>query len=181
MEFMPTDHYNAGQVIFEEGYPADGVYFICSGKVDISNRRGDKRTHLATLGEGSIFGEMAFIDERPRTATVTAIEDTWCYRHNKDSFLAKIKGLDPAVSRIFHDLVEVVGAKNKAQVLIDHGKIHSLYDAGNSGIYIDETAITPSRPKSELLADKNLQAKISELDLFMRTLFSSLVDIAYSA
>lgn len=177
---MPTDHYKTGQIIFEEGYPADGVYFICSGKVKITKNRNNKETELATLGEGSIFGEMAFIDERPRSATVIAIEDTWCYKHNKDVFLRKIKDLDPALSKTFHDLVDIIREKSKAKVLIDHGSIHPLSDADYNGkMSINLTEIRPNIPKPDLLSDKNIYTKITELDLFMRTLFSSLVDIAY--
>lgn len=177
---MPTDHYKIGETIFEEGYPADGVYLICSGKVQINKSRAGKDIILATLGEGKIFGEMAFIDSRPRSATVIAVEDTWCYKHNKDVFLEKIKNLDPIVARVFQDLVGVVREKSKAQVLIDHSKIHPLSDADiKDHLNIDVTTTTPSRSKADLLSDKKIQEKISEMDLFMRTLFDSLVEIAY--
>ncbi len=177
---MPTDHYKAGQIIFEEGYPADGVYLICSGKVKIVKNRNDKEIEHAVLGEDTIFGEMAFIDERPRSATVIAIADTWCYKHNKDVFHAKIKPLDPALAKIFQDLVGVIREKSKAKVVIDHGSIHPIHDFDmNGNMNIDLSTIQPSRPKSDILSDKKIQAKVAELDLFMRTLFTSLVDIAY--
>lgn len=180
MSFMPTDHYSSGQVVFEEGYPADGVYLICSGKVKVVKYRAGKEILLATLGEGSIFGEMAFIDSRPRSATVIAIEDTWCYKHNKDVFLDKIKNLDPKIKMIFQNLVDVVKEKSKAQVLIDHGSIHTLDDIEiKDNPNIDATVLTPSRTRSELMSDKSIQKKVAELDLFMRTLFESLVEIAY--
>jgi CRP-like cAMP-binding protein len=180
MSFMPTDHYKVNEVIFEEGFPADGVYLICSGKVKIIKKRNDREIELARLGEGAIFGEMAFIDERPRSATVVAIEDTWCYKHNKDVFLGKIKALDPVLSKLFHDLVEVVREKSKAKVIIDHGSIHPSYDSDmDIGAAVNLANIRPSRSRENLMADKKIMGKVAELDLFMRNIFTSLVDISY--
>jgi CRP-like cAMP-binding protein len=180
MSFMPTDHYKAGDVIFEEGYAADGVYLICSGQVKVIKKRAGQEIILANLGEEKIFGEMAFIDERPRSATVIATEDTWCYKHNKDVFFAKIKALDPSVSAIFHELVDVIKEKSNAQVLIDHGNIRPITDFGlGSNINLGHSSVLPSRSKIDLLADKKLHKKVDDMDLFMRTLFASLVEIAY--
>lgn len=181
MDFMPTDHFKTGAVIFEEGYPADGVYLICSGQVKVIRNRAGTEITLATLGEGSIFGEMAFINARPRSATVIATEDTWCYKHNKDVFQSKIQSLDPMVSSIFNELVFVIKEKSKAKVLIDHGNIHSVMDRDDLGsnMNLGHTSPIPSRSKADLLADKKLKKKIDDLDIFMRTLFASLVEIAY--
>lgn len=180
MNFMPTDHYKAGEVIFEEGYAADGVYLICSGKVNVVKKRAGKDIVLSSLGEGNIFGEMAFIDERPRSATVVATEDTWCYKHNKDVFLGKIKALDPSVSQVFHELTDVIKEKSKAQVLIDHGNVHPILDQGSgSNFNAGYHSPIPSRSKEDLLSDKKLKQKVANMDMFMRTLFSSLVEIAY--
>ena len=176
MTFTPTDHYKSGQTLFEEGYPADGVYLVCSGKVKVVKNRAGKDIVLATLGENAIFGEMAFIDSRPRSATVIATEDTWCYKHNKDIFMEKLNNLDPELSTIFQDLVSVIKEKSKAKVFIDHGSIHPLDD----NTEVDTTLTTPTRSKIDLLSDKKIHKKVSELDLFMRTLFENLVEIAYT-
>lgn len=60
-----------GQEIFREGTPADGVYFVKSGLVEISADKGERRV-LSRLGPGEIFGEMAVIEHRPRSATASA-------------------------------------------------------------------------------------------------------------
>jgi signal transduction histidine kinase len=68
----------AGKEIFQEGAPGDGVYFVKNGLVKISAGQGD---HLvfSQLGAGEIFGEMAIIEHRPRSATATAAEATDVY------------------------------------------------------------------------------------------------------
>jgi signal transduction histidine kinase len=67
--------FNAGQEIFREGAPGDGVYFVKSGLVEISAGQGD-RLVFSRLGPGEIFGEMAVIEHRPRSATASATEAT---------------------------------------------------------------------------------------------------------
>jgi CRP/FNR family transcriptional regulator, cyclic AMP receptor protein len=68
----PIRSFKAGEIIFREGDPAEELYIIKSGKVEI--RRGNRL--LDTLSEVSIFGEMALIDGSPRSATVVAATDT---------------------------------------------------------------------------------------------------------
>jgi signal transduction histidine kinase len=67
--------FGAGQVIFHEGTPADGVYFIKTGMVEISSGRIEGHV-FSRLGPGEFFGEMAVIEHRPRSATATAAEAT---------------------------------------------------------------------------------------------------------
>lgn len=62
---------NGGQVLIKEGEQTDRFYIILEGSVEIY--KGDKM--LATLGKGSHFGEMALLNEGPRSATVRAVED----------------------------------------------------------------------------------------------------------
>jgi CRP-like cAMP-binding protein len=69
-------HYQAGQEIVRQGDTGVGAFIIRSGKVDIVQDRGGKETKLGTLGPGDVFGEMALLDEFPRSATVRAVEPT---------------------------------------------------------------------------------------------------------
>jgi CRP/FNR family transcriptional regulator, cyclic AMP receptor protein len=68
----PTRSYKAGDVIFRQGDPAEELFIVKSGKMEM---RLDNRL-LDTLAELSIFGEMASIDHSPRSATVVAATDT---------------------------------------------------------------------------------------------------------
>ena len=62
----------AGQAIFTEGQAGDVMYAVVEGEVNIV-LNGQV---LETIGEGGIFGELALLDERPRSAS--AIANTNC-------------------------------------------------------------------------------------------------------
>ncbi len=70
----------AREVIFREGDAGDSLYLIARGVVRISRREGSKWRHVATLMAGNFFGEGAFLDHRPRNATVTAVSPCSFYK-----------------------------------------------------------------------------------------------------
>jgi CRP-like cAMP-binding protein len=62
-------NFAAGQSVFKAGDPGEAMYIITEGEVDILDGSG---TTLETAGPGSIFGELALVDDEPRSATVVA-------------------------------------------------------------------------------------------------------------
>ena len=70
--------FQPGQMIFREGDTTQEAYRILKGRVEISIAGEGKAVILAQLGEGDIFGEMARVDERPRSASAQALEVTEC-------------------------------------------------------------------------------------------------------
>jgi CRP/FNR family transcriptional regulator, cyclic AMP receptor protein len=65
-----------GEVIFREGDESTGAYWITSGRVEITIRSGNIGLPVARLGPGEIIGEMGLIDNKPRSATATALGPT---------------------------------------------------------------------------------------------------------
>lgn len=68
----------AGTILFNEGDPGDFVGFITSGKLEVKKQTEfkGKQIILALLSKGSLVGELSVFDQQPRSATVTAIEDS---------------------------------------------------------------------------------------------------------
>jgi CRP-like cAMP-binding protein len=70
-------HYRANETVLEEGMPGAGMYIVKEGEVVVRKRIGDETTvDLAVVHERSFFGELALIDEMPRSASVRATRDT---------------------------------------------------------------------------------------------------------
>jgi hypothetical protein len=65
-----------GEVIFCEGEESTEAYWITSGRVEITIRSGSVGLPVARLGPGEIVGEMGLIDNKPRSATATALGST---------------------------------------------------------------------------------------------------------
>ncbi len=79
--------YEPGAIIVKQGDPGLGFFLIADGRVDVV-RDSQK---LREMGSGEFFGEMALMEERIRTATVTAKERTRCLQLVRWDFRAMLK------------------------------------------------------------------------------------------
>lgn len=69
--------YKADEAIFWEGEPGVGMYVVQAGTVAIYKGTSEnEREELAKLAHGEFFGELALLDESPRSATAVALEDS---------------------------------------------------------------------------------------------------------
>lgn len=99
-----TRRYQAGDVVFSEGDPADFVYFIESGKVSIFLHEFTNRVEIGQRSAGSFFGEMAVISQGKRTATVAAIADTTLIVLDKEQF-HQLMAADRAVNEMVSHII----------------------------------------------------------------------------
>ena len=89
--------FNAGDEIFTEGEKAHSLYVIKFGTVKIQHSGKDDRVDVATLGTGSHFGEMAFVDKEKRSASVSVTERAEIVRIDFEA-LAKVLETNPAIA-----------------------------------------------------------------------------------
>ena len=80
-----------GTILFCEHEPGNDCFIIQSGRIKISKVVDNQETILAILQPGDIFGEMAIIEGKPRTATASVAEDTNLLRINKANFQELVK------------------------------------------------------------------------------------------
>lgn len=72
--FLHTRRYLTGEVVFDQGEEGQALYVILSGRIAICTA-GGFASPIAVLGEGNFFGELALLDDSPRSAQARAIED----------------------------------------------------------------------------------------------------------
>jgi CRP/FNR family transcriptional regulator, cyclic AMP receptor protein len=107
---VPTRSFATGDTIFSEGERGDEFFVIVRGKVEI--RSGDRR--LETLGPKSIFGEMALIDDSPRSATVVALTDVTVAPIKERQFLFLVKHMPMFALKVMRVLAKRLRRQNKA-------------------------------------------------------------------
>ncbi|OLB02321.1 MAG: hypothetical protein AUH08_03620 [Verrucomicrobia bacterium 13_2_20CM_54_12] len=74
-DIMFERNYDTDESIFEEGQPGAALFLILDGKIAIEIFR-ETSTRLAVLERGAFFGEMALLDDTPRSANARALEPT---------------------------------------------------------------------------------------------------------
>jgi CRP-like cAMP-binding protein len=84
--------FKRGHVLFREGEPGKEMYVIQAGKVNITKTVRDTEKILATLGAGEFFGEMASLNNKPRSAGAVMAEDGKLLVIDPKTFEAMIRG-----------------------------------------------------------------------------------------
>jgi EAL domain-containing protein (putative c-di-GMP-specific phosphodiesterase class I) len=115
--------YKSGEIIMQQGEKGESAYIIEDGLVEITIEKEDGAVHqVGTRGPGTIIGEMAIVDDAPRTATVKAIHDCTMLEITQDDFKQRLNGADPVIQMVaqviltrYRDLLtrtEIFGSKN---------------------------------------------------------------------
>jgi hypothetical protein len=94
---ITLSRYEAGEVIIRENDLGETAYVIGEGQVEVTKELNGRSVHLAYLGAGDCFGEMSMIDEKPRSATVTAVTETVVSEIGRDEFFNSFQS-DPGVA-----------------------------------------------------------------------------------
>jgi EAL domain-containing protein (putative c-di-GMP-specific phosphodiesterase class I) len=93
-------HFSKGEVLLREGERGECAYIIESGNVEIVVQRDGVPIQIGTRGAGSLIGEMAIIDDKPRTATVRAIDDCTVLEITREDFAHRVESADPVVKMV---------------------------------------------------------------------------------
>jgi CRP-like cAMP-binding protein len=108
-EIVTPDIYPAGKQIFEEGeVTCPCIYIIQKGKVDVQkrNKDGDLLT-LSVQREGSFFGELSFIDNKPHSATLTtATQESVVLKIDRGDFDKFVQRYPAAGYRVLMNIVQ---------------------------------------------------------------------------
>lgn len=100
--------FQAGETIFREGEAGYIAYFIEEGSVEILKKGADgEDRQLAVVTRGEIIGEMALIDNVPRSASARAVDPVTCIVISAKTFTQMIDLLDPIPRRLLLKFVNI--------------------------------------------------------------------------
>jgi CRP-like cAMP-binding protein len=105
-----TVPFTAGQELVRIGERDEAFYILTAGTVAVMIAAGGGERVVATITEGSVFGEIAFFDGEPRSATIRAMSDGSALRITRDRF-DNLSGWNPILAR---------------QILIDLGRLLAM-------------------------------------------------------
>jgi len=98
--------YSPGEVVIKEGSLDRDLFLISRGTVSVRVEmpgQGRQR-RLASFSAGTVFGEVALLDQQPRSATVTADEEAVCYVLSDEAFGALVKDHHPIAIKLLTNL-----------------------------------------------------------------------------
>jgi CRP-like cAMP-binding protein len=107
---VPTRNIAKGKTIFREGDRGEEFFIVVRGEVEI--RSGDR--HFETLGPDGIFGEMALIDDSPRSATAVALTDVTLAPIKENQFLFLVQNTPFFALSVMRVLARRLRRQNKA-------------------------------------------------------------------
>ncbi len=108
--FMHERNYLKDEVIFDEGEQGEAFYLVLEGQVLIC-RQGQTDEPIATLGAGQFFGELALLDDAPRSAQARAADDCTLLVLFRGDFLGLMQSHSLIASKIAMQLARHLGAR----------------------------------------------------------------------
>lgn len=95
-----SQRFRAGEEIFKEGDAATFAYIIQEGEIEIWTVVNGQRLVLNVLQQGSLFGELALVDNQPRSASATALTDSILMLVTTEQVNQRIQEADPILQMI---------------------------------------------------------------------------------
>ena len=153
---LMTRVYKDNAIIFCESEPGNELFIIQSGKVKIT-KIDDEEVLLAVLKQGDIFGEMALLDNSPRSASAISFGDTQLAAINRQNFEVMVKQQPQMATRLIQLLSERIWtAYRQLENLMINNDLGRVYDM--MLIQVDKQKI-PLLPKTE----HNFEIGVAEL------------------
>ena len=110
-KIVETRHFKAGEDLIRVGDKDDSFYILTSGSVDVVVENDGRETVMAGIPEGSVFGEIAFFDGAPRSATIRACSRGTAVRVTRETF-ESLAAWEPQIARtLLFDLGRVLAMR----------------------------------------------------------------------
>jgi CRP-like cAMP-binding protein len=156
----------AGTVLFREGDRGDEMYVIQSGEIAISRRLRDRDTVIAMLSGGEFFGEMAIVNNRPRSATATVQREARVLVIDGKRFEAMLRGKVEIAVRLIKTLAERLEQANlQIELLLLEDRNHRVVQCLRHMAEAQAQELGPDRGQSAVFIPVTLAALAARVAL----------------
>ncbi|MCP4503796.1 MAG: Crp/Fnr family transcriptional regulator [Deltaproteobacteria bacterium] len=105
--------FSAGEVLFKEGDIGNEMFVLQSGKIRLTRLIRGKEQHLVDLAGGEFFGEMAILNNKPRSATAVCLEESKALVIDPKTFEQMIKANAEIGVRMIKKMAERLDEANE--------------------------------------------------------------------
>jgi signal transduction histidine kinase len=184
--------FETGEEIFKEGDAGDGVYLLKEGAVEISGLIAENvRRIFSQVGPGEIFGEMAVLEDKPRSACARTLKPTTVYFVPREEMLRQIER-SPALSLVLlreisnrlrefnHQYLREVLQFERLAVIgrFSRSIVHDLKNPLNIiGITAEMAGMEQATPESRRLAIERIRRQVDRIS----ELISEILDFTQSS
>lgn len=107
--------YLGGEIVFDEGEEGQAIYIVREGEIVLNKSDMPAGSEIARLGAGSFFGDMALLDNLPRTAQARAAQPSQLAAFFRDDFLGLMDTHARIASKIALQLAREMGRRLRQQ------------------------------------------------------------------
>ncbi len=116
-----------GMLLCQEGRPGASCFVLLGGHVDVFKASAGGGRHLASLGPGTLVGQMSLVDSSPRSASIRAIDEVVALELGRDIFERLVRSATPFALR-FQRQIALAGIR---QLRLANGRLAGLLGKGD--------------------------------------------------
>jgi bacteriocin-type transport-associated protein len=141
IEAGAKQHLNPGDILIQEGKAATSVFLVLEGVLSVVARAAGSK-EVARLRSGEIVGEMSFVDSRPPSATVQAVEPSAVLVIPRRDLEARLSQDAPFAARFYRAMAVFLSDRLRSTVgLLGYGSGQTLEDEANYDDEIDTAVL----------------------------------------
>jgi len=128
LPYLEEEQLAKNKTLFKQNDPPDKLYFVKSGCIEIRMMVSEEEeTHLARIKSGDVLGEIAIVDDKPRSAAAVAFIDTSLISLTKEKYAEFLEKNDKALTNKFLvSLLKELGFRlRSADDAIRHSKLYT--------------------------------------------------------
>ena len=114
----------AGELVLQEGDPGDSLYVVLDGELEVTKRHGRQEVLLAVYKAGQFFGEMALLEQTPRSASVRTLRESRLLVISQAAFQTLLSCSPSAPLKILHTVTSRL--RSTESMLIQNEKMAAL-------------------------------------------------------